>query len=159
MLSFWLPFTVHNFSITDGVPYDGVPENEVVTVHTSVTVIFVLMATAGLIFTILCLIFNFVFRKRKLVFVHWTCDFLLPCSLIKKEGCRPGDLIVTMAVVMMYSLGYHNVSFFMYRIIQLSSPNLNYLIGFGAILFFLDAYLLVTPASYQTVATVVCNVS
>jgi len=48
-----------------GIPFDGVPVEEVVTVHISATVIIVLLATAGLVFTAVCLIFNFVFRKRK----------------------------------------------------------------------------------------------
>ena len=48
-----------------GIPYDGVPVEEVVTVHISATVIIALLATAGLMFTAVCLIFNFVFRKRK----------------------------------------------------------------------------------------------
>ena len=57
-----------NITIADGVPYDGVPEEEVVTVHVSVTAIFVFLATAGLVFTVLCLVFNFTYRKKKSVF-------------------------------------------------------------------------------------------
>ena len=50
---------------TEGIPHDGIPEEEIVTIHTSVTVIFVLLASAGVVFTVACLLFNFVFRKRK----------------------------------------------------------------------------------------------
>ena len=46
-----------------------------------------------------------------------------------------------------------------HRLIQLSSPNLNYLIGIGAILLYLDAYLLVSPTTDQTATTVKCNAS
>ena len=56
---------INNILYIDGVPYDGVPEEEVVTVHTSVTVILAILATAGLVFTVVCLAFNFIFRKRR----------------------------------------------------------------------------------------------
>jgi len=51
--------------VTDGVLYDGVPLEQVVTVHTSVTVIIIFLACCGIILTAACLIFNFVFRNRK----------------------------------------------------------------------------------------------
>lgn len=93
----------------DGIPYDGVPEEVVVTIHISSASIFITLATAGLIFTLICLTFNFLFRKK--------------------------------------------------RLIQLSSPNLNYLIGVGAILLYFDAYLLVAPTTDKTATTVKCNVT
>ena len=46
-----------------------------------------------------------------------------------------------------------------HRVVRLSSPNLNYLIGFGAILLYVNAYLLVFPSSNQSAATAMCNVS
>ncbi len=49
------------------VPYDGVPIEEIETVAVPLTVIYTLLATAGIIFAIVCLVFNFVFRQRKLV--------------------------------------------------------------------------------------------
>lgn len=63
-------------TIADGVPYDGVPEEEIVTVHVSVTAVFVFLATAGLVFTVLCLVFNFFYRKKKLVFSILTQTYL-----------------------------------------------------------------------------------
>ena len=54
----WLP---------DGIPPDGFPREEIVTVHLSVTVIFVILASVGVVFTIACLIYNFLFRKKKCV--------------------------------------------------------------------------------------------
>lgn len=51
--------------LTAGVPHDGVKKEEIVSVHVSVTVIFILLASAGVIFTAVCLVFNFVFRKRR----------------------------------------------------------------------------------------------
>ena len=49
----------------DGIPYDGVPKDETVTVHIAVTVTLSVLATCGIIMTIVFLIFNFVFRERK----------------------------------------------------------------------------------------------
>ena len=53
---------------TDGIPHDGIPEEEIVTIHLSVTVIFILLSSAGVVFTVACLLFNFAFRNRKWVF-------------------------------------------------------------------------------------------
>ena len=51
---------------TDGlIPYDGVPVEEDVSVTLSVTVIFFILSSAGIVFAIVCLIFNFIFRNRK----------------------------------------------------------------------------------------------
>lgn len=53
-------------NVSDGlVPYDGVPEEEYVTVGIPVTVVFILLSVAGIIFAVLCLIFNFVFRNKR----------------------------------------------------------------------------------------------
>ena len=49
---------------TDGmIPYDGVPEMAVATVHISISVIFGLLASVGIAFALICLIFNFYFRN------------------------------------------------------------------------------------------------
>ena len=53
------------FMSVDGIPYDGVPNDETVTVHLAVTVTLGVLATFGIIMTIIFLIFNFVFRERK----------------------------------------------------------------------------------------------
>ena len=47
-----------------GVPYDGVPEMKLVTIHTALSVIFVTLSIIGIAFTIVCLIVNFVFREK-----------------------------------------------------------------------------------------------
>ena len=57
--------------ILDGlVPYDGVPTKEYVAVAIPVTVIYIFLATAGIIFAVLCLIFNFVFRNKRQEISH-----------------------------------------------------------------------------------------
>ena len=44
------------------------------------------------------------------------------------------------------------------RLIQLSSPNLNYLIGIGAIVLYADIYFFVIPSTDKVTVTVFCNV-
>ena len=75
----------------DGIPYDGVPENETVTVHISATVTLGVLATCGIIMTVVFLIFNFVFRERKWVvlvpykcLLH-TCMYVCVCVVLLRE--------------------------------------------------------------------------
>ena len=49
----------------DDIPNDGIPIEEVVTVAVPLTVVYVILATAGLLFTVVCLAFNFIFRERR----------------------------------------------------------------------------------------------
>ncbi|CAI8023404.1 Gamma-aminobutyric acid type B receptor subunit 1 [Geodia barretti] len=49
-----------------GVPYDGVTVNEeVLAVHVALTVVLTFLSCAGIIFSIVCLLFNFYFRNTK----------------------------------------------------------------------------------------------
>ncbi len=47
------------------VPYDGVPIEEIETVAVPLTVIYSFLATAGIIFAIVCLVFILALRKKK----------------------------------------------------------------------------------------------
>ena len=51
--------------MTDGVPIDGIPREDTVTIAIPLSVVYTLLAIAGLVFTVACLIFNFIFRERK----------------------------------------------------------------------------------------------
>jgi gamma-aminobutyric acid type B receptor len=51
----------------DGVPHDGIPERTFVTIHLSLTIIIAVLVALGLGFTIVCLVFNTIFRQRKLI--------------------------------------------------------------------------------------------
>ena len=53
------------FVYVDGIPFDGRPIPQVQSIHVSVTVVFVMLSTAGIAFAIVCMVFNFVFRERK----------------------------------------------------------------------------------------------
>ena len=45
------------------------------------------------------------------------------------------------------------------RLIRLSSPNLNYLIGGGAIILYMDTYFFVIPTTSSQAVAVFCNLS
>ena len=48
----------------DGVPNDGIPIEEVVTVSEALTAVYVIFAVAGLVYAVVCLLFNLIYRKR-----------------------------------------------------------------------------------------------
>ena len=52
-------------TLPDGVPIDGVPVEKVVTVALGLTVLYVILATAGIVFALVCLTFTLIFRKKK----------------------------------------------------------------------------------------------
>ena len=47
------------------VPYDGVPNEETVSVEAGLAAVFIVLATAGIIFALVCIIFNAVNRNKK----------------------------------------------------------------------------------------------
>ena len=121
--------SVHNvLHHTDGIPNDGVPIEEVVTVSLALTVVYMILAVAGIVFAIICLIFTLIFRKKKFV----------ACIL---NTC-------TLKVTPLY-----------HRLIRLSSPNLNYIIGLGAIILYLNVISFVIPTTNADFVSVLCNVS
>ena len=80
-------------------------------------------------------------------------------------------LLYGSVVIMIYNYSYSNVlcmlilgvyfdvvQYHQLRLIRLTSPNLNYLIGAGAILLYIDVYFYVVPTSDQHTATIFCNV-
>ena len=46
-----------------------------------------------------------------------------------------------------------------HRLIRLSSPNLNYLIGGGAIILYMDTYFFIIPTTDQQVVVALCNLT
>ncbi len=64
----------HYFDIAGGpIPYDGIQIQETVTVPSSLTVVYSLLATGGIILGVVCLVFNFIFRGRK-----WVATYINP---------------------------------------------------------------------------------
>ena len=53
--------------IAGSVPYDGVPIEVLVSISLALTILAVLVTSTGIIFAIVCLIFNFYFRNTTLV--------------------------------------------------------------------------------------------
>ena len=49
------------------MPYDGMPIRVIDTAMAPITVIIDLLAVAGIVFAIVCAIFNFAFRKKRFV--------------------------------------------------------------------------------------------
>lgn len=50
---------------TGGVPYDGVPGEDIQTAFIPLVIVIYLLAAAGILFAIACLAFNYIFRNRK----------------------------------------------------------------------------------------------
>ncbi|CAI8020636.1 Gamma-aminobutyric acid type B receptor subunit 1 [Geodia barretti] len=98
-----------SFHFPEGIPNDGMAIEDVVTVSVALTVVYVILATAGLVFAVACILFNIIFREK--------------------------------------------------RLIRLSSPNLNYLIGLGAIVLYLNVITLVIPTTNTHFAAVLCNIN
>ena len=68
LLRYYLSLFTSSFLIiiTDGIPNDGLPIEDIVTVHIGLTVVYVTLATTGLVFAVVCLVFNRCFRQRTL---------------------------------------------------------------------------------------------
>ena len=64
---YFLQFSHHLHLLGDLFPYDGVPNQMVMKVALPITVIYSILAGAGLFFALVCLAFNFSFRKEKWV--------------------------------------------------------------------------------------------
>lgn len=60
------------FTLTDGVPPDGTPLKVFNGVHITITVVYDVLAIVGIMLAITCVIFNVVFRDRKLL----KCTFI-----------------------------------------------------------------------------------
>ena len=54
----------------DGDPNDGIPIEEVVTVSLGLTVVYMFLATAGIVFAVACLLFTIIFRKKRYMYMY-----------------------------------------------------------------------------------------
>jgi hypothetical protein len=50
---------------SDGIPFDGVPAEDIATAFIPLVVVIYLFAAAGVVFSIVCLAFNCIFRNKK----------------------------------------------------------------------------------------------
>ena len=58
------------FSILDGIPLDGTPIPQINSFHLALVGIYYSLAVLGIVFSTVCLVFNFTQRKKKYVFVY-----------------------------------------------------------------------------------------
>ena len=56
------PYTHTNL---DGIPFDGVPTTDIATAFIPLVVVIYIFAAAGVVFSIVCLTFNLIFRNKK----------------------------------------------------------------------------------------------
>ena len=121
---------LHEFMI-DGVPPDGVPFNITTTIAVPLMVVTQTFAIIGIILAIFCLAFNIIFRNRK-----YETSSILVCASQKK---------ITASILLSF------------RMVRLTSPNLNYLIVVGAVFIYLSVLFLSMPFLEQQLSTVLCN--
>ena len=57
------------------IPYDGVPMEQEVAVAIPIIVIFSILAAVGIVFSVVCLAFNFIFRRKK-----WAIKLCAQCN-------------------------------------------------------------------------------
>ena len=114
------------------VPSDGTPIVILNTYYTPIYIIYDIAVIIGLGFAIVCLLFNFIFRNRKLVCMH------------SSHGVILGDCI--------------KICINLCRIVRLISPNLNYFIILGAILLYISVAFFVFPTLDPFLVTFACHV-
>ena len=138
------------------IPYDGVPLEQDVGVAIPLTVTFSILSAAGIAFTISCLAFNFIFRKKKCVtrlhIVSVISSYMVPtqCYLCACKLYEWGRELGVYWSLFLY--------FIPCRLIRLSSPNLNYIIGAGAIILYIDVCFFIVPTTDRYAASILYNV-
>ena len=63
-------FYCNLLSLSDGIPSDGTPINTTVTFHLALVITYDVLAILGILFTTVCLVFNFAYRKRRYMYVQ-----------------------------------------------------------------------------------------
>ena len=53
------------YNYTAGIPYDGYPEEVIHPNSTPLFIIYSIFASAGIVFVVVCLVFNIMFRNKK----------------------------------------------------------------------------------------------
>ena len=63
LVSDLLNIVVH--SLVDYIPYDGTPRKKITTIALPVTIILSFLNICGIIFGVICLLFNVIYRKKR----------------------------------------------------------------------------------------------
>ena len=119
------------FSNPGGIPSDGTPVDKITSFHLSLVIVYYILAVAGLLFTTACLVFNFTQRNKKL-------DDLSIFHWYNNRFC---------------------LASFTYRVVKLTSPNINYFVIVGAYLLYLHIFFRVLPSTSYAVNSARCIVS
>ena len=56
---------INNKFFPDGTPTDGLPIVNIVTVNLSIVISLTLLGITGIVYTLICMIFNFIYRQKK----------------------------------------------------------------------------------------------
>ena len=125
-----------------GAPYDGAVRNELHSNNIWIVIVYCIAACTGLVYTLVCFLFNIIFRRNKLV-----------CSLIRNQ---------TRLVCVWHAFYKLYHALLSCRYVKLSSPNLNHLIIVGAAILYTTVVLYVFSVNDEDqgqLQTVLCNVS
>ena len=122
---------MHVFFNPGGIPSDGTPIDKITSFHLSLVIVYYILAVAGLLFTTACLVFNFTQRNKKL------------------DG---------LSIFFMYNNHLYLV-FFTYRVVKLTSPNINYFVIIGAYLLYSSIFFRVLPSTNLAANSARCIVS
>ena len=119
LFSLFLQFSPIPFPspITDGIPNDGIPRKDTVTIAIPLSVVYTILAIAGLLFSVACLIFNFIFREKKYTpyAVRW---------MVLRVYCLYHRLIRLSSPKLNYITGVGAIIFFM-NVIFLAIPTID----------------------------------
>lgn len=89
-------------------PYDGVPREEIVTLALPVTVILSILNICGIAYAVICLLFNVIFRKKRLLTQlsnTWTViKYFFIHRLVRLDSPKINYLIISGAI-MVYTGG------------------------------------------------------
>lgn len=126
----------NNSLYTDGLPPDGTP---ITTIQVNLTVIFFQVILSGIVLScgVVCLVFNIVFRNRKLV------------KKIVKKNYTIYHLSTIIAI---------DHVIFIHRVIKLTSPCLNYVLIVGGVMC-LAIGLVTVPSTHPLLSYFGCEVS
>ena len=127
LICFLMMFTILYFLFPDGIPPDGTPVMVIESLHISFIITSSILTTVCVMLSLSGCVFMFVFRDRKWVSIIFCCSRCIQHSIVT-----------------------------IYRVVKLTSPNLNYLIVAGTILLSLAMLQYSVPTKNPILITALC---
>lgn len=124
-------------SILGYTPIDGVPKIGIASISLAVTATFIVLHICGIVFALFCLAFNIINRKKR------------------SEDTSIKNICMTWMIIIS---NFTNL-WLLYRVIRLSSPNLNYIIIGGGILTYCSGIAIALPITNREMKLSLCFVS